>query len=108
MIIAVPAGHKVKTKESETRDKYQDLARQLKKKLWNMKVTVMIILIDALERVTKRIGTGTGGLGNKWTSVDHPSYSIINISQNTKESPGDLGRFSVIQTPARNHQLTMV
>ena len=38
----------------------------------------------------QRIGTGTGGLGNKRTSEDHPNYSIIYIGQNTKKSPGDL------------------
>ena len=33
--------------------------------------------------------TGTG-LGNKRTRGDLPNYSFIEISQNTKESPGDL------------------
>ena len=37
---AVPAEQRVKLKESEKRDKYLDLAREMKK-LWNMKVTVM-------------------------------------------------------------------
>ena len=34
----------------------------------------------------QRIDTGSGGLGNKGTSGDNPSYSIIKICQNTKES----------------------
>ena len=38
----------------------------------------------------QNIGTGTGGLGNKKTFRDHPNYSIIEIGQNTKKSPGDL------------------
>ena len=42
--IAVPADHKVKLKESEMRDKYLDLAREL----WNMKVTVIPIGIQKL------------------------------------------------------------
>ena len=37
-------------------------------KLWNMKVTVMPFVIGVLGKVTKRIGTGTGGHGNKRTS----------------------------------------
>ena len=45
--IAVPAAHRVKLKESKKRDKYQDLARELKK-LWNMKATVIPIVIGAL------------------------------------------------------------
>ena len=44
---AVSADHRVKLKESEKRDKYQDLARELKR-LWNMKVTVIPIVIGAL------------------------------------------------------------
>ena len=38
----------------------------------------------------RRIGTGTGGLGKKRTSGNHPNYSIIDIGWNTKKSPGDL------------------
>ena len=37
---AVPADHRVKIKENENRDKYLNIARELKKKLWNMKVTM--------------------------------------------------------------------
>ena len=54
------------------------------------------------------IGTGTGGLGNKKTSVDHPDYSIVEISQNTKESTGDLRKLAITQTQEKNHQLTLV
>ena len=50
---SVPADHRVKLKESENNDKYLDRASELKKKLWNMKVTVIPIVIDALGTVTK-------------------------------------------------------
>ena len=51
---AVPADHRVKLKENDKRDKYLDLARELKKKtLWNIKVTVIPIVIGALGTVTK-------------------------------------------------------
>ena len=36
------------------------------------------------------IGRGTGGLGDKRTNGDHTNYSIVEIAQNTKKSPGDL------------------
>ena len=49
---AAPADHRVKLKESEKRDKSLDLARELKK-LWNMKVTVIPIVIGPLSTVTK-------------------------------------------------------
>ena len=41
---AVPADHRVKLKECEKKDKYLDLARELKK-FWNMQVTNISILI---------------------------------------------------------------
>ena len=48
---AVPADYRIKLKECEKRDKYLDLARELKKKkLWNMKVTIIPIVICALAR----------------------------------------------------------
>ena len=49
---AVSADHRIKLKECEKRDKYLDLARELKK-LWNMKVTIIPIVIGAFGTVTK-------------------------------------------------------
>ena len=49
---AVPAVQRIKLKECEKRDKYLDLARELKK-LWNMKVTIIPIVIGAFGKVTK-------------------------------------------------------
>ena len=56
----------------------------------------------------QRIDTGTGGLGNNRTSEDNPNNSISEIGQNTKKSLGDMRRLAVIQTPLRNHRLTLV
>ena len=55
---AVPADHRIKLKEWEKRDKYLDLARELKKKLWNMKVTIIPIVIGAFGTVTKGLLKG--------------------------------------------------
>ena len=52
MGFAVSTDHWIKLKESEKKDKYLDLARDLKK-LWNIKVTVIPIVIGALGTVTK-------------------------------------------------------
>ena len=58
---AVPANHGVKLKENEKKHKYLDLARKLKKKLWNIKVTIIPIgivtkgLLKGLEDL-ERIG----------------------------------------------------
>ena len=38
MDFAVPGDHRIKAKESEKKDMYLDLAKELKK-LWDMKVT---------------------------------------------------------------------
>ena len=48
---AVPADHRIKLKVWEKRDKYLDLARELKK-LWNMKVTIIPNVIGAFGTVT--------------------------------------------------------
>ena len=42
---------------NEKKDKYLDLARELKK-LWNMQVTIVLIVIDAFGTVTKRLLKG--------------------------------------------------
>ena len=51
---AVPAYHKIKC---EKKDKYPDLARQFKK-LWNMKETIVPIMIGAFGTVTKGLLKG--------------------------------------------------
>ena len=54
---AVPADHIINLKESEKKDTYLDLARELKK-LWNMKVTIVPIKIGVLGTVTKGLLKG--------------------------------------------------
>ena len=49
---AVPTDHRINLKESEKKDKYLDLARELKR-LWLMKVTIVPIVIGALDTITK-------------------------------------------------------
>ena len=106
--VAVLADHRVKLKESKTKDKYLDFTRELKK-ISNMKVMMIPIVIGVLSTVTKKKnGTGTGGHGNKRTSGDYPNYSIVEISWNTGNNPGDLRRLVVIQTSVKNNQLTLV
>ena len=54
---AVPDDHRIKLKECYKKDKYLDLARELKK-LRNMKVTIVPIVIDAFGAITKRLLKG--------------------------------------------------
>ena len=49
----------------------------------------------------QRIGTWTREVGNTKTTWDHQNYSIADINQNTKKSPGDLSRLAVTQTTVK-------
>ena len=102
---AVPVDHRVKLKECEKKDKYLDLARELKN-LWNMKMTIIPILIGALGTATKGLVQGQDDL--EITCGDNPNNCIIEIGQNTEKSPGNLKRLVVTQNPVRNNQLTLV
>ena len=93
MNFTVSADQKQKQKENKKKDKYLDLAREIKKTTehecdgdasWNWNARYIHQSIDK----------GTGGLGNERTSGDHSDYSIVEIGQNTKKIPGDL-RFAV-------------
>ena len=61
MDFAVQADHRAKLKESEKQDEYLDLAWELKK-LWNMKVTYIPIVIGVLSIVTKGLIQGVEDL----------------------------------------------
>ena len=54
---AVLADHRINLKECEKKNKYLDLARELKK-LWNMKVTIVPIGIGALGTITRTLLKG--------------------------------------------------
>ena len=54
----VPADHRIKLKEKEQKDKNLDFAKK-SKKLWNMKVTFILI-------VTGAFGTPSKGLLKGW------------------------------------------
>ena len=110
MNFAVSAEHRVELKESEKKDKYLESLERLKKKkqqLWNMKVTVIPIVIGALCTFTKGLIKGL----EDWEirqAENYPDNSIIKIGQNSEKNLGDLMKFVVIQTPVRNKLLTLV
>ena len=74
--------------ECEKRDKYFDLARELKK-LWNMKVTITPIVIGALGTITKGLVQGledleiTGRVETIQTTALLKSARILRIVQET-------------------------
>ena len=51
----------------------------------------------------QKIGKATGRVGSRRKNRDHPNYSIVEISPNTKMSPG-----VVSQTPVKAYQQTLV
>ena len=55
--LCVPGDHRINLKKCEKKDKYRDLARELKK-LWNMKVTIAPIVIGALGTISKGVLKG--------------------------------------------------
>ena len=84
MDFAVPADPRVKLKENEKRDKYLDLARELKKKTVEHGSDSDTNCYWCGQYSHQRIGKGTVKLGNKTTSGDHADYSIVEIGQNTE------------------------
>ena len=57
MNFVVSADQRVKLKENQKKDKYPNLARELKK-LWNMQETIIPIVIGTLGTVTKGLRQG--------------------------------------------------
>ena len=89
------------------RDKYLDLARELKKNYGTWRCWWYQLWWCTWNN-PQRIGKGAGRLGNKRTSRDHPDYNIIiNIGQNPEKCPGEL-RLPDTQTLVKNYQLMLV
>ena len=105
MNFTVPANYWVESKESEKKDKYLDLARGPKN--YGHEGDSDINCNSCARYSHQKIDKRSEGLVNNKTSRDHPKYCIIKISQNTVESPRNLRRLAVSQTPVRNHHLTL-
>ena len=89
---AVPADHRIKLKECEKRDKYLDLARELKK-IWNMKVKIIPIVIGAFGTVTKGLLKGLEDLevGDRVETIQTTAlWKTARILRRVLETWGDL------------------
>ena len=92
MDFAVPADHRIKLKECEKRDKFLDLARELEN-LWNMKVTIISIVICAFGTVTKGLLKGLDNLevgGRVETIQTTALLKMARILRRVQETRGDL------------------
>ena len=90
--VAEPADHRIKPKECEKRDKYLDLARELKK-LWNMQVTIIPIVIGAFGTETKGLLKGLEDLevgGRVETIQTTALLKTARILRRVLETWGDL------------------
>ena len=104
---AVPADHRIKLKECEKKDKYLDLARKLKK-LWNMKVTIVPIVIGALGTITKGLLKGLEDLevGERVETIQTTALlRTARILRRVLETWGDLLSLKV---QWKNYQLMLV
>ena len=94
MEFAVPADQRLKPTETEKKDMYLNLGKELKKTMEHEGDNYTNrdwCFCYSHQRVNK----GTEGLQNKRTCADHPNYCIIENGQNTVKSPVDLRRFAV-------------
>ena len=73
------------------------------KKLWNMKVTIIPIVIGAFGTVTKGLLKGLEDLATEWRPSKQQHYW-----KRPEKSPGDLRRLAVTQSPVKYHQLTLM
>ena len=101
MIIIILADHIIKLKECEKKDKYLNLDRELKK-LRNMKVTIMPVVIGAFGTLTKGLLKRLEDLEAGGRVEPIQTTALLN-GQNTEKSPGDLRRLAVTQIPVKNH-----
>ena len=90
--LAVSADHRIKLKECEKKDKYLDLARELKK-LWNMQVTIIPIVIGEFGTVTKGLLKGLEDLevGRQVETIQTTALlRIVRVLRRVLETWGDL------------------
>ena len=104
---AVPADHRIKLKECEKLDKYLDLAREFKK-LWNIKVTIVPIVIRTFAQKLKDYKSAWRAwkLANEWRPSKRQYFwrwlEYWEVSWRLEET------CAVTQTPVKYHQLTLM
>ena len=103
----VPADHRVKLKESEKRYKYLNLARELKK-IWNMKVMVIPIVISVLGTIPKGSLKGLEDLEIRGQVGIIQTAALLRSPRIVRKVLESWGDFLSTQNPVKNHQRTLV
>ena len=104
--LIVPANHRVKMKKKEKIDKYLDLARELKMP-WNMRVTVIPIIVSALEALLSGLKKILVELKIKWRSKTQQTTALLKSTKILKRAQ-NLRRPTVTQILVKKHQLMQV
>ena len=89
---AVQVDHRINLKKCAKKDKYLELARELKK-LWNMKVTIVPIVIGAFGTITKGLLKGLEDLevGGRVETIQMTALlRMARILRRVLEAWGDL------------------
>ena len=86
---AVSAYHRIKLKENEKKDKYLDLARELKK-LWNMKETFIPIVVGALGTITEELLKRLEDLEIRGRVKTMQSTALLRSARSVQETWRDL------------------
>ena len=104
MVFDVQVNHRIKLKESEKKDKYLDPTTELRK-LWNMKVTIIPIVISAFCIVTKGLLKGLGDLeiGGRVETIQ--TTTLLRMARILGR---DLRGLAVTQTSLKDHELTLM
>ena len=104
MDFAVGDDHRVKLKESEKKNKYLNLAKELKN-CGNMKVMFIPIVIGALGTLTKGLIKGLEDLEIREQVETIQTTTLLRSARILRR---DLRRLVVTQTPVKDHQLTLM
>ena len=98
----------LKKAEGHTGRNFVSLTMKMNTIVQIFKVIIIIIIIMSDTNCNwcsryshQRMSTGTGGLGNKKTSGDHPNNCIVKIDQNTEVSQGHLMGLAVAHAPTK-------
>jgi len=78
--IAVPADARVEQKEQEKMDRYQDMARELKR-LWKVETKVILIVVGALGTVAKGLEKNLKNAGSNATVELLQKAALLGTSQ---------------------------
>ena len=78
------------------------------KKLWNMLVTIIPIVIGAFGTATKGLLKGLEDLEVGVRVGTIQTTTLLRTARILKKSIGDLKTLAVTQTPVKNYQLTLM